>query len=208
VNTLLAGGAGGVAAMLAMWLFGPSRKPDPGLSVNGVLAGLVAITAPCAFVASWAAVVIGLVAGIIVCLATFAIERWGIDDPVGAVPVHFFNGLWGLLAVGIFADGSPVTAGWNGVAGPITGLLYGGGTQILAQLAEIGAILVVAGLLSFAFFKALNAMKLLRSSVKDELTGLDMPEMGAQGYSSVDVHMHGSALPRQSPRLGAGRTTS
>jgi Amt family ammonium transporter len=204
VNTLLAGGAGGVAAMLAMWLFGPSRKPDPGLSVNGVLAGLVAITAPCAFVDSWAAVVIGVVAGIIVCLATFAIERWGIDDPVGAVPVHFFNGLWGLLAVGIFADGSPVTAGWNGVAAPITGLLYGGGTQILAQLAEIGAILVIAGLLSFAFFKALNALKLLRSSVKDELTGLDMPEMGAQGYSSVDVHMHGSALPRQSPRLGAG----
>jgi len=120
------------------------------------------------------------------------------------VPVHFANGLWGLLAVGIFADGSPVTAGWNGVTGPITGLLYGGSTQILAQLAEIGAILVCAGLLSYAFFKVLNALKLLRSAPRDELTGLDMPEMGAMGYSTVDVHMHGRALPRQSPRLDAG----
>ncbi|MGE5602457.1 MAG: ammonium transporter, partial [Nitrososphaerales archaeon] len=88
VNTLLAGAAGGVSAMLYMWLFGPTRKPDPGLSVNGLLAGLVAITAPCAFVSSWAAVVIGLVAGMVVCLVTFAIEKLHIDDPVGAVPVH------------------------------------------------------------------------------------------------------------------------
>jgi len=204
VNTLLAGGAGGVAAMIAMWLFGPSRKPDPGLSVNGVLAGLVAITASCAFVASWAAVVIGVVAGVIVCAATFAIERWGIDDPVGAVPVHFFNGLWGLLAAGIFANGGPASAGWNGVAGPVTGLLYGGGAQLAAQLVEIGAILVFAGLLSLGFFKGLSALKLLRSAVRDELTGLDMPEMGAQGYSTVDVHMHGNALPRQSPRIAQG----
>ena len=88
------------------------------MSVNGVLAGLVAITAPCAFVTSWAAVVIGLIAGVIVCLATFGIEKLRIDDPVGAVPVHFANGLWGVLAVGIFANGNPVTAGWNGVRYP------------------------------------------------------------------------------------------
>ena len=75
VNTLLAGAAGGVAAMLYMWLLGPTRKPDPGLSVNGLLAGLVAVTAPCAFVDAWAAVVIGLVAGVLVCLVTFALER-------------------------------------------------------------------------------------------------------------------------------------
>ena len=112
--------------MFYMWLIGPSKKPDPGLSVNGVLAGLVAITAPCAFVTSASAVVIGLIAGVIVCLVTFGIEKLHIDDPVGAVPVHFANGLWGLLAVGIFANGNPITAGWNGVDTPVTGLLYGG----------------------------------------------------------------------------------
>jgi len=203
VNTLLAGGAGGVAAMLFMWWFGPTKKPDPGLSVNGILAGLVAITSPCAFVNSTGAVAIGLVAGVIVCLAVFLLERWHIDDPVGAVPVHFFNGIWGLISVGIFADGAASSAGWNGVDGPVTGLLFGGGTQILAQLAEVASIFVVVGGLSFLFFKLLNAVKLLRSEPAHELTGLDVPEMGVQGYSTVDVHMHGSALPRQSPRIGS-----
>jgi ammonium transporter, Amt family len=203
VNTLLAGGAGGVAAMMYMWWFGPTKKPDPGLSVNGILAGLVAITSPCAFVNSTGAVVIGLVAGVIVCLAVFLLERLKIDDPVGAVPVHFFNGIWGLLSVGIFADGAAASAGWNGVNGPVTGLLFGGGTQILAQLAEVAAIFVVVGGLSWLFFKLLAAVKLLRSEPAHELSGLDMPEMGAQGYSTVDVHMHGSALPRQTPRIGS-----
>ena len=140
INTLMAGAAGGVSAMTYVWLFGPTRKPDPGMSVNGILAGLVAITAPCAFVDSWAAVVIGLIAGVIVCWATVLLEKWKIDDPVGAVPVHFFNGLWGVLAVGIFANGNPETAAWNGVESAVTGLLYGGTTQIFAQLAEIGSI--------------------------------------------------------------------
>ena len=115
VNTLLAGAAGGISAMFYMWWAGPTKKPDPGMSVNGVLAGLVAITAPCAFVDTWAAVVIGVVAGVIVCLATFALEKLHIDDPVGATPVHFVNGLWGVIAVGIFASANPASAGWNGV---------------------------------------------------------------------------------------------
>lgn len=182
VNTLLAGAAGGVAAMTYMWLFGSARKPDPGNSVNGILAGLVAITSPCAFVDSWAAVVIGLIAGVWVCVAATLVEKAKIDDPVGAVPVHFFNGLWGVLAVGIFANGNPDTAGWNGVAGPVTGLLYGGGTQIVAQLAEALSVIVVVGGLSFLFFKVLAAFKLLRSDPKHELEGLDMPEMGVLGY--------------------------
>ena len=199
VNTLLAGAAGGISAMLYMWLIGPSKKPDPGLSVNGVLAGLVAITAPCAFVTSTSAVVIGLIAGVIVCLVTFGIEKLRIDDPVGAVPVHFANGLWGLLAVGIFANGDPITAGWNGVASPITGLLYGGGTQIVAQIIEIAAIVIVVGGLSFVFFKVLNALKLLRSAPGAELAGLDMPEMGVPGYTTVDVWMPGGRLSHQVP---------
>ena len=182
INTLMAGAAGGVAAMTYAWLFGPTKKPDPGLSVNGILAGLVAITAPCAFVDSWAAVLIGLIAGVIVCWATALLDRWRIDDPVGAVPVHFFNGLWGVLAVGIFANGNPDTAAWNGVESAVTGLLYGGTTQILAQAIEVTSIFVFAFGLSYVFFKVLAALKLLRVSREVELQGLDIPEMGVLGY--------------------------
>ena len=152
------------------------------MSVNGSLAGLVAITAPCAFVSPTGAVIIGLIAGVIVCLATTALEKAKIDDPVGAIPVHFANGLWGLLAVGIFANGNPDTAAWNGVATPVTGLLYGGTTQIFAQLAEVAAIAVTVIGLSYVFFRVLNAFGLLRASAADELAGLDLPEMGAVGY--------------------------
>jgi Amt family ammonium transporter len=178
----MAGAAGGVSAMTYAWLLGPTKKPDPGLSVNGILAGLVAITAPCAFVDSWAAVVIGLISGVIVCWATALLDRLKIDDPVGAVPVHFFNGLWGVLAVGIFANGNPDTAAWNGVETPVTGLLYGGTTQIVAQLAEVGSIFVVVFGLTYVFFKVLAAFKLLRVSREVELQGLDLPEMGTLGY--------------------------
>jgi Amt family ammonium transporter len=152
-------------------------------------------------VTSTSAVVIGLIAGVIVCLVTFGIEKLRIDDPVGAVPVHFANGLWGLLAVGIFASGDPITAGWNGVASPVTGLLHGGGTQLVAQIIEIAAIVVVVGGLSFVFFKVLNALKLLRSAPGDELAGLDMPEMGVPGYTTVDVLMPGGRLSQQVPGL-------
>jgi Amt family ammonium transporter len=182
INTLMAGAAGGVSAMTYMWVLGPTKKPDPGMSVNGTLAGLVAITAPCAFVSSWAAVVIGLIAGLIVCWAAGLIEKWKIDDPVGAVPVHFFNGLWGVLSVGIFANGNPDTAAWNGVDSAVTGLLYGGTTQIVAQLAEATSIFVFVFGLSYVFFKALAALKLLRVSREVELQGLDIPEMGTLGY--------------------------
>ncbi|MFN8411350.1 MAG: ammonium transporter [Anaerolineales bacterium] len=182
INTLLAGAAGGMSAMTYMWLFGPSKKPDAGMSVNGLLAGLVAITAPCAFVDPWAAVVIGLIAGVLVIFASNLIEKLKIDDPVGAVPVHMFNGAWGVLAVGIFANGNPDTAAWNGVESAVTGLLYGGSTQILAQLAEVVSIFVVVFGLSYLFFKVCNSFKLLRVSREDELGGLDMPEMGSLAY--------------------------
>ena len=200
-NTLMAGAAGGVSAMTYMWLFGATKKPDPGMSVNGILAGLVAITAPCAFVDSWASVVIGLIAGVIVCLASVLIEKWKIDDPVGAVPVHFFNGLWGVLAVGIFANGNPDTAAWNGVETPVTGLLYGGTTQILAQFAEVASIFVFVFGLTYVFFKALAALKLLRVSREVELQGLDLPEMGALGYP---VDWEPSDLDEETPVVAPG----
>jgi Amt family ammonium transporter len=188
-----------------MWLISPVKKPDPSMSVNGILAGLVAITAPCAFVDSIGATIIGLIAGVIVCLAAAWLERVKVDDPVGAVPVHFFNGLWGLLSVGIFAKGLPETAGWNGIQSPVTGLLYGGGTQILAQVAEIGSIFIFVFGLSYVFFKVLNALKLLRSKPEDELAGLDIPEMGTPGYTTVDVRMAGGRLSQQVPVM---RSTS
>src|SRR5215210_3399036 len=156
INTLLAGAAGGVSTMTYMWLFGPTKKPAPGMSVNGILAGLVAITAPCAFVNPWGAVIIGLVAGVLVCLASAWLERAKIDDPVGAVPVHFVNGMWGVLAVGLFAKGTADTAGWNGVADAPLGLIYGGTTQIFAQALEAIAVTVVSFGLSYVFFAALK----------------------------------------------------
>jgi ammonium transporter, Amt family len=128
-------------------------------------------------------VVIGLIAGIWVIVATNLLDRFRIDDPVGAVPVHLANGLFGVLAVGIFASGNPDTAAWNGVPTAVTGLLYGGGVgQLLSQLTEGVAIIVVAGGLSYIFFKVLMGMKLLRVSRAVELEGLDMAEMGALGY--------------------------
>src|SRR5262245_26456662 len=194
VNTLLAGAAGGVSAMTYMWLFGPTKKPSPSLSVNGILAGLVAITAPCAFVNSWGAVIIGLVAGVLVCWATFALERAKIDDPVGAVPVHFVNGIWGVLAVGIFAVGNPDTAGWNGISSPVTGLVGGSFFQIVAQLFEVVSIIAVAFGLSYAFFSALKRAGVLRSRAEDELAGLDIPEMGEHGYVTDDVVVPGGQV--------------
>ncbi|MBI3151884.1 MAG: ammonium transporter [Chloroflexi bacterium] len=201
INTLLAGAAGGVSAMAYAWLIGATKKPDPSISVNGILAGLVAITAPCAFVDSWAAVVIGLIAGLIVCWATVLLDKLKIDDPVGAVPVHFFNGIWGVLAVGIFANGNPDTAAWNGVESAVTGLLYGGSTQIVAQLLEVFSIFVTVFGLSYLFFKLLAALKLLRVSREVELQGLDLPEMGALGYPAdwepapETGDLKGTALP-------------
>ena len=135
VNTLLAGGAGGFRRMLLHVVVrpdeeagpGPLRQRRPGGAGGHHLTLRVRQQhrARCA---------IGLIAGVIVCLASFLLEKLHIDDPVGAVPVHFFNGIWGLLSVGIFADGAASSAGWNGVDGPVTGLLFGGKTQILAQL--------------------------------------------------------------------------
>ena len=205
INTLIAGAMGGIAAMLYMWVISPVKKPDPSMSVNGVLAGLVAITAPCAFVDSVGATLIGLIAGVLVCIAAAVLEKAHVDDPVGAVPVHLVNGTWGLLAVGIFAKGLPETAGWNGMESAVTGLLYGGGSQILAQLAEVGAILVFVFGLSYVFFKVLSALKLLRSRPEDELAGLDIPEMGTPGYTNVDVRMAGGRLSQQTPAM---RSTS
>lgn len=207
INTLLAGAAGGCSAMFYTWVFTSAKKPSPSLSVNGVLAGLVAITAPCAFVDVWGAVIIGTVAGVLVCLATAWLEKAKIDDPVGAVPVHFVNGMWGVLAVGIFAVGNPDTAAWNGVESAVTGIVAGNFKQIIPQLFEVISITIWAFGLSYVFFTVLKRAGLLRSRAEDEVNGLDMPEMGEHGYVSDGVIVPGGHV-EEPLRVGGGVVTS
>ena len=180
VNTMLAGTGGALTAMLLVWFkFG---KPDPSMMVNGLLAGLVAITAPCAFVNSVSAVVIGGIAGVLVVFAVLFIERTlKIDDPVGAIAVHGVNGAWGVLAVGLFSDGT-YGDGWNGVPGTVRGLFYGDASQLVAQVVGITACFIWVFTMFFIFFKVVDAIIGNRVSAEVEMEGLDMPEMGAIGY--------------------------
>ena len=183
VNTMLAGAAGAIAAMWYVWtLYG---KPDPSMMINGMLAGLVAITAPCAFVSSFWAFVIGAVAGVLVCWAVVFVERsLKVDDPVGAIAVHGFCGAWGVVAVGIFADGT-YGDGLNGVAGGVRGILYGDASQLVAQM--IGPLVNVGFIFgaSYAFFKLCDVVLGIRVSPEVEREGLDVPEMGVHGYPEV-----------------------
>jgi Amt family ammonium transporter len=179
-NTILASAFGCLSAMFLMWrLFG---KPDPSMTANGLLAGLVAITAPCAFVAPWAAAVIGIVAGQIVVFAVLWVERKAkVDDPVGAVAVHGANGLWGLLAVGLFADGS-YGGGLNGVNGAVKGLFYGDAGQLAAQVTDMVVLVVFCSIMTIVFFSIMKGTMGMRSTEEAEVAGLDMPEMGALAY--------------------------
>ena len=181
-NTMIAGAVGGLVAMTFMWLrYG---KPDPSMTANGALAGLVAITAPSAFVNAFSAFFIGGIAGLIVCFAVPIIEqKFKIDDPVGAISVHGINGIWGMLAVGLFADGV-YGDGFNGVSGGVRGLFYGDANQLLAQLIAIGVLIVWGFGLSYVFFKILDKFWGLRVKPEDELEGLDVPEMGVLAYPS------------------------
>src|SRR5436305_10883822 len=132
VNTMLASATGALAATMWMWWF-RTKKPDPSMMCNGMLAGLVAITAPCAFVSAGGACIIGLISGVIVVESVFFFDKIRIDDPVGAISVHGVNGAWGCLSLGLFADGK-YGAGLNGVSGTVTGLFYGGGwSQLVAE---------------------------------------------------------------------------
>lgn len=155
---------------------------------NGLLAGLVAITAPCAFVTPFGGLMIGLISGIIVVEVAFFVERkLKIDDPVGAIAVHGANGLWGCLALGLFADGT-YGDGLNGVAGTVTGLFYGGGTgQFIAEFIGVATNVVFVGLAGWAVFKLLDVFIGNRVKPEVELIGLDAPEMGAEGYSGIKL---------------------
>jgi Amt family ammonium transporter len=185
VNTMLASATGAFCAMMWAWRHPKIGKPDPAMSVNGMLAGLVAITAPSGFVAPWAALLIGAIAGVLVVESVFFFDRRRIDDPVGAISVHGICGLWGLISLGLLADGT-YGAGWNGVDGTVKGLLYGDASQLWAQLVGCVTILVWAGGLGWVFFKVQHAIQGIRSKPEDEIAGLDMPEMGMHSYLNAD----------------------
>jgi Amt family ammonium transporter len=188
-NTAIAGAFGAVVSMF--WVMKRIGKPDPGMMANGMLAGLVAITAPCAFVQPWAAAVIGCVAGVLVVESVWFVERKAkIDDPVGAISVHMVNGILGVLCVGIFADGQ-YGQGWNGTqyADPthgVTGILYGGDGwgQLAVQALAVGVIVVAMGGFVYGFFKIQNAIMKggIRPTAEVELEGMDIPEMGVLAY--------------------------
>ena len=154
---------------------------------NGFLAGLVAITAPCAFVSVGSAALIGLIAGVLVVESCFFFEkRARIDDPVGAISVHGVNGAWGIIALGLFADGT-YGDGWNGVPGTVTGLFYGNSGQLWAELIGILANVIYVGIISYIVFKLIDMIVGNRVSAKAEMDGLDIPEMGTEGYAGVKL---------------------
>ena len=180
VNTMLSSAGGALVSLLyVMWVSG---KPDIGMCCNGLLGGLVAITGCCAFVAPAAAVLIGVVAGLLTPIAVMALERrFRIDDPVGAISVHGVCGLWGALAVGLFADGS-YGSGWNGVAGPVRGLLFGDGSQLLAQCIGVAANVLFVFPVAYGFFRLADRAMGIRVPAEVEWAGLDPVEMGCEAY--------------------------
>ncbi len=186
-NTAIAGAFGATTAMF--WAMKRLGKPDPGMMANGMLAGLVAITAPCAFVQPWAAAVIGTIAGALVIESILFFENKArIDDPVGAISVHGVCGVFGVLSVGIFADGQ-YGSGWNLTESAVTadkgvtGFLYDfelGIRQFASQAIGAAVIVFVMGTVAYLFFKMQG--KSIRSKREDEIGGLDMPEMGMLAY--------------------------
>ena len=195
VNTMLASFTGALFAMFTLWAKG--LKPDTTMMCNGMLAGLVAITAPSAFVNPVGAIIIGAVAGVLVVLSVFFFERKGIDDPVGAISVHGTNGLWGVLSVGIFATGE-YGAGWNGVvreemvklygSDGVRGLLYGDFSQFIMQIIDCAVVAVFGFAMAYVWFKVSDLITPIRVSKETEIEGLDGPEMGVLGYPDFQLH--------------------
>ncbi|HEX7480603.1 MAG TPA: hypothetical protein VF331_22575, partial [Polyangiales bacterium] len=204
VNTMIAGMAATMTGVIYMW--NVVGKPDPSMMCNSMLAGLVAITAPCAFVTPVGAFIIGGVAGVLVVWSVFFFDKLKIDDPVGAISVHGVNGAWGVLAVGLFADGT-YGAGWNGVGATeylgkaglgVTGLFYGDSKQIIAQAIEVvvgtGWNVVVGGLAFYIIGKLLGSN---RVPANVEIAGLDVPEMGVPGYPEFVATVDPENVPEE-----------
>ncbi len=185
-NTMLASAAGAIAAMIVtMAKYG---KPDLSLMANGMLAGLVAITAPCAFVTSFGAVTIGAIAGVILVGSVYFVEhKLKVDDPVGAISVHGVNGAWGVISLGLFADGT-YGAGYNGVATPVIGLFYGGGwKQLIAECIGTATCFVFVFASFYVFFKVVGLLIGNRVPAEVEIEGLDLAEVGVLAYPDFQL---------------------
>ena len=189
-NTTLAACGGGMTAVYFMYF--RTKKWDAAAITNGFLAGLVGITAPCYWVSPFGAVCIGMIAGIIVILGVDLLEHLRIDDPIGAWPVHGLCGVWGTLAIGLFASGEYAAAGASNAGVPtivqnsadsLRGLFYGGGTTVLiAQCVGSAIVCGATFAVAMTIFYALNAVKLLRISKEGELEGMDLHEHGISAY--------------------------
>lgn len=181
VNTAISSSASALTSLFYVWY--QHKRPDVAMACNGLLAGLVAVTAPCAFVSPSAAALIGVIAGLLVTWGVGALERkLRIDDPVGAIAVHGIGGAWGALSLGLFADGR-FGEGWNGVAGPVRGLLFGDPSQFVAQMIGVLTDGLIVFSLAFGFFYALERLMGNRVAAEVEWSGLDEMEMGSQAYS-------------------------
>ncbi len=185
VNTMLGGVAAAFAAMCYVWfVYG---KPDLSLIANGLLGGLVAISASCAFVSPVGAIAIGLVAGVLCCVSVFFVEqKLKVDDPVGAVSVHGVCGAWGMIALGLFSDGS-YGDGLNNVSGTVKGLFYGGTSQIMAQGIGVIVNFVFVFAMMFVFFKVLDRIIPMRVSEEVEFEGLDQSEVAVTAYPDFSI---------------------
>jgi len=182
-NTTMAACSAGMTALIISYM--TTKKWDLGLTVNGFLAGLVAITCPCYWVDPVGAFFIGLVAGIVVYLAIELLEYLRIDDPIGAVPVHLAGGIWGTISLGLFATGAyglPTATGADTTT-VVTGLFYGGGTgQLVAQFIGSAATVLAAFLVAYAVMWVIEAVTDLRLAADKEIAGLDLEEHGAAAY--------------------------
>jgi len=182
LTTNMAGAVGGIAATITAWLY--LGKPDLSMIINGILAGLVGVTASCAYVSIPSSVVIGLIAGILVVFSVPFFDKIGIDDPVGATSVHLVCGVWGTLAVGLFAVGPGVYSWYGEGLGPAKGLFLGGGLgQFITQFLGAAAVGGMAVLLSSIFWLILKATLGIRVTRQEELEGLDIGEHGMEAYS-------------------------
>jgi len=179
LNTILAGFSGALGALL--YFLGMRYKPDPTLLCNGFIGGLVAIAATCPFVDPWAAIFIGLLAGVLVNISVTTWDKFGVDDPVGVISMHGVNGIWGLIALGLFANGK-YGLNFNGVAGPVKGLFYGDASQLVAQLAAAAVVVVFGLATAYALFRISNSITALRVSADSELRGIDSGEVGTLSY--------------------------
>ena len=209
-NTTLAACAGGLVIMFLA--YPRSRKWDTGITVNGFLAGLVAITCPCYWVSPFGAICIGAIAAVVCLFGIDLLERLRIDDPIGAVAVHGFCGIWGTISLGLFATGQyflPTPTGAD-VSTPVEGLFYGGGAkQLGVQIAGSAIITVGVFVVALAVMYGIKALGILRVSAEVELGGIDIHEHGAPAYHPEPAYVGYSPVPsgRSGIPIGASAPT-